>query len=267
MLYILLIFQRLFSFPRFLSYFIYDKLIAFKFIWKKRFNGWGIHLYTGRFGAGKSAFMVSDAYKLCKKYPQLSIVTNIKLINFPAYTNILPLNNALDILNAPHDSLVLIDEIGTIFNSRDFSSGKAAVPKPLYQHLCQCRKRRMMILATVQKYNLLDKQIRDVSADVTSCSTWMKHPYSRMMTAKTYDIDEYDMYTANRTYKPILDYARIKIQRNIYRNLYDTSELVQGMLQKEYLSDDEILKNQADSSSITALDKQQRKSIKKRLRI
>ena len=81
--------------------------------------------------------------KLMNKYPQLHILTNINIKNFPDYTEIIPLNTAQDILNAPKNTLVLIDEIGTIFNSRDFSGGKCAVPKPLFQHLCQCRKRRM----------------------------------------------------------------------------------------------------------------------------
>lgn len=122
--------------------------------------------------------MVAEAYELCRKYPQLHILTNINIKNFPDYTEILPLNTAQDILNAPKNTLVLIDEIGTIFNSRDFSGGKCAVPKPLFQHLCQCRKRRMMIYATVQRFNLLDKQIRDITADVTACHTHFKHPFA-----------------------------------------------------------------------------------------
>lgn len=174
---ITLLFKKSFAFPLFLYYQIYDKIIYRYFRKKKLFPGWGIHLFTGKFGQGKTSLMTIKAYKLCKKYPQLHVLTNIKLLNFPEHTKILPLNTAQDILNAPTDTLVLIDEIGTLFNSRDFSTGKNSVPKPVFQHLCQVRKRHMMIYATVQRFNLLDKQIRDITATVTECSASFKHPF------------------------------------------------------------------------------------------
>ncbi len=251
--------------PMLTAYLAYDKCCSAYFNWKQLFNGWGIHLFVGKFGAGKTSLMVTKAYHLCLQYPQLNILTNIKLRNFPEYTKILPLNTAQDILNAPKNTLVLIDEIGTIFNSRDFSGGKCAVPKPLFQHLCQCRKRRMMIYATVQRFNLLDKQIRDITADVTACHTHFKHPYARIQTGYTYDIDEYELYSENKTYSPVSLYNKTYIQRNKYRQLYDTSELVTNMLAKEYLTDSEILANRDGIETNTLpLDKKQKKSIRKR---
>lgn len=208
--------------PALTAYVAYDKATALYFNWKQLFQGWGIHLYVGKFGAGKASLMVTEAYKLCCKYPQLHIVTNIKLSGFPEYTKIYPLNSPQDILNAPKNTLVLIDEIGTIFNSRDFSGGRNSVPKSLYQHLCQCRKRRMMILATVQRFNLLDKQIRDITADVTACRTHFRHPFTRLMTGYKYDIEEYEMYSENHSYTPVCSSTVTHLQRNQYRKLYDT---------------------------------------------
>lgn len=253
-----------FRFPAFFMYHGYDRTMSLYFNWRNIFQGWGIHLFTGKFGAGKTSLMVCEAYKLCEKYPQLHILTNIKLQNFPEYTQILPLNTAQDILNAPKNTLVLIDEIGTIFNSRDFSGGRNSVPKSLYQHLCQCRKRRMMIMATVQRFNLLDKQIRDITADVTACKTHFKHPFTRIMTGYTYDIEEYEMYTENKSYTPVVSYTTTHLQRNQYRKLYDTSELVTNMLNKEYLSDEEILQNRGETTSNTIpLDKKQNKRLRR----
>ena len=163
------------------------------------------------------------------------------------------------------EGVVLIDEIGTIFNSRDFSGGKCAVPKPLFQHLCQCRKRRMMIYATVQRFNLLDKQIRDITADVTACHTHFKHPFCRIQTGYTYDIEEYELYSENKAYTPAQMYNRTYLQTNKRRQLYDTSQLVTNMLQKEYLSDEEILANRVGIEPNTQpLDRKQKKSIRKR---
>jgi hypothetical protein len=165
----------------------------------------------------------------------------MELSNFPEHTKILKLETAQDILNAPSDTLVIIDEIGTIFNSRDFSTGKTAVPKVLFQHLCQCRHRRIMIYGTVQRFNLLDKQIRDISADVTVCSCHFKHPFSRLCVMRNFDIDEFETLQANRLYKPMPYAVSCYIQKEQFRNLYDTTEMVNGMLKKEYLSDSEIL--------------------------
>ncbi len=253
------------NFSQIVCYSVYDRVLFAHYKMKYDFNGWGVHLFTGRFGAGKTSYMVKRAYDLAFQYPQLSILTNIKLQNFPYWTNIIQLNNAKDILEAPANTLVLIDEIGTIFNSRDFSGGKCAVPKPLFQHLCQCRKRKMMIFGTVQRFNLLDKQIRDITADVTACHSHWAHPFCRWQTAYTFDIEEYELYSENKTYKPRCLRSDLIIQSNHVRNLYDTSQLVDNMLNKEYLSDSEIVANRGEpNSDLSVLDRKQNRKLKNR---
>lgn len=259
-----ILFSKFFKLPNFLMYFSYD-LCKYVYCrsWKK-FFGWGIHLFVGRFGSSKTSSMVQLAYKLAKKYPQLHILTNIRLENFPKHTKIFELKTAQDILKAPQSTLVLIDEIGTIFNSRDFNTSKTAVPKTLFQHLCQCRKRNMMIYATVQRYNLLDKQIRDITADVTTCSISFKHPFSRFIMLKTYDIEEFETYQTNKLYKPQISNCNVFVQSELNRQLYDTSQLIDNMLQKEYLDDREILSNREMCSSYSYIDKQTKKAYNRR---
>lgn len=249
MAFLLLFFKKVYHFPAMFYYYIYDKLLFIYFRKIRLFPGWGIHLYTGKFGQGKTSSMTIKAYKLACKYPQLHILTNINLTNFPKHTAIIPLRTANDILNAPENTLVLIDEIGTLFNSRDFSSGKNSVPKPVFQHLCQCRKRHMQIFGTVQRFNLLDKQIRDITATVTDCSATLRYPFSRMFTEVTYDIEEYEAWTANRMYNPTPSYTSVVIQTDQYRQLYDTTQLIQGLLTAEYEDDETILRNQGTIDS------------------
>lgn len=260
---IVLFFKKLFLFPCFMYYHIYDKLIYSFYRKKLLFPGWGIHLFTGKFGQGKTSLMTILAYKMCKKYKQLSVVTNIDLSNFPSWTQILPLKTADDILHAPDNSLILIDEIGTLFNSRDFSTGKNSVPKPVFQHLCQCRKKHLMILATVQRFNLLDKQIRDITATVCECHASFAHPFSRMLTGLRYDIEEYEAFVSNKMYIPRIDHTFVFIQSEKYRHLYDTSQLIQGLLTSEYLSDEEILRNQGVISEYSDGSKEAQKAYRK----
>lgn len=261
-----LLFQKLRLYPTFLLYYFYDRLVYRYYSKQKLFYGWGIHLFTGKFGAGKTSLMVIKAYELCKKYPQLHILTNLQLTNFPEHTKIMHLNCVDDILQAPENTLVLIDEIGTIFNSRDFMSGKKSVPKSLFQHLCQCRHRRLMIMGTVQRFLLLDKQIRDISATVTECRCSFKHPFSRMLTGVMYDIDEYEALTQNPLYIPRSMDSYVYIQSEKYRHLYDTAEMVSGMLEMEYLSDDEILRNRGEAILFSDGSKEAQKAYRKAAR-
>lgn len=251
------------SFPEFLMYYFYDICIYISLKMYKNFYGWGIHLITGRFGAGKSSVMCKIAYDICSKYKHMSILSNLDISCFPDGVEVLKLETAQDILNAPNDCVVLIDEIGTIFNSRDFSSGKVAVPKILFQHLCQCRKRNMIIYGTVQKYKLLDKQIRDISADVTVCHSYFKHPFTRMITCHTYDVDDYDLYTTNPMYVPKSINSFAYVQRGLYRHLYDTDQLIDNMLSKDYISDDDIVKNRGDvSASLSSVSRRESRQVR-----
>lgn len=253
-------------FPMFIYYFVYD--ICTYFYYKKYyvFYGWGVHLFTGKFGQGKSSLATIETYEYCKKYPKLHVLTNLELKNFPVHTKILPLKTSDDILRAPKNTIVLIDEIGSIFNSRDFSSGKKAVPKAVYQHLVQCRKRNMMIFGTVQRYNLLDKQIRDISATVTTCSASPKHPFTRMLTGLIYDTDEYESFVNNTLYRPRVSDIKVYIQKDMYRSLYDTRELIQGFLESEYDSDYEILRNR-QNVNVPDGSKETLKAYKKRKKL
>ena len=265
-MYFKILLKKIRLFPLFLMYIVYDFLVYKSYNQDKLYYGWGIHLFTGKFGAGKTSFAVINAYHECKKYPQITLLTNLCVSNFPKHTNILKLNNIDDILNAPDDTIVLIDEIGTIFNSRDFMSGKKSVPKALFQMICQCRKRRMKIYGTVQKYLFLDKQIRDSSDTVTECRSSFRHPFSRMLTGVTYSTQEYEAMLQNPLYTPHASYFDVVIQTEKYRHLYDTSEMVKGMLQMEYYDDETILRNRGEVQLFSDGSKEGQKAYKKSMR-
>lgn len=241
-----LFFQRLVKTPHFLVLIIKDLYVYWKSHRWEKFEGWGLHIYCGKFGAGKTCTMVRDCYNLCCRYKGLTVITNLKLIGFPDDTIIKPLRTIDDILNAPDNTIVLIDEIGTIFNSRDFMGNKEnCLPKALFQHLCQCRHRFMMIMGTVQRWGFLDKQLRDITSDVTICSTFAPHPFSRMVTNRCYSAEEYDLFYQSplRPLQPLS--TEVWIQTDFFRNLYDTKEMVSTMLTQKYISDEEIARNRA----------------------
>ncbi len=229
----------------------------------ERFNYWGLHLFLGRFGGGKTISAVRRCYNICKSHRDVTVLTNLTLTNFPEDTKIIKLVNSEQIRELPDKSIVLIDEIGTIFNSRDFASSKKSVPKPVYQVILQCRHRRIMLLGTVQRWNLLDKQLRDIADTVTECHSYLPDPFARYTTCSEYDAQMYDKWFSN----PLLPLNRIGyygyVQTDDLREKYDTIEMVEGMLDAEYISDSEILANRAgadfDPHEVSASKKSQRK--------
>ena len=57
--------------------------------------------------------------------------------------------------------------------------------------------------------------------------------------------------------------STVCIQKDFYRELYDTSNLIKGLLSKEYLSDEEILRNQGAAPDFVDVSKDGQKAFKK----
>lgn len=230
-------FQYLVRIPVFTYYLVTDyiKLKIQKYF--DYFHFWGLHIYVAKFGGGKTSSMVQRAYKLAKAYPEMTIITNITLQNFPKHTVIKQLKTIDDIINAPNQTLIVIDEIGTIFNSRDFQNGKT-MPKMLFQYICQVRHREIMILGTAQRWHFLDKQLRDICDTVNVCRSHSKHPLTRITTIMQYDALEYDLAYTNAMITCPPTGVQVRLQTDKSRALYDTKEMVQTALKAEY--DDEL---------------------------
>jgi len=263
-IFVQLFINKLILFPNFLFFCFRDRYHSIKEKWHLIFEGWGLHIYVAKFGGGKSSSMIYDAFKIAQKYPQVTILTNLKLFNFPKHTQILRLKSPQDILKAPDNCLVLIDEIGTIFNSRDYAKSKESVPKILFQHLCQCRKRHLMIFATSQRWNFVDKQLRDIVATVRKTSMTFAHPFSRMCTVRVFDAVEYDKAFTN----PLLPLTPLRayayVQTDKLRNSYDTAELIETMINADYISDTEILQNRGIADiEVTEISKKASRKLKK----
>lgn len=78
MIYFSVFIQKLKAFPKFMFWIIKDLIRYIKnHLWKE-FSGWGLHIYVGKFGSGKTCSMVRDAYNLACKYKGLHIVTNLR---------------------------------------------------------------------------------------------------------------------------------------------------------------------------------------------
>ena len=241
----------------------------------KHFHLFGLHIYLGKFGQGKTCSMVRDAWLLASKYEDVTILTNLKLYNFPDNVRILELRCIQDILDAPDNTIVLIDEIGTIFNSRDFQKNQRkgkdkdpeGLPKVLFQHICQVRHRNMVVFGTVQRWGFLEKQLRLITKTVTVCSAFPDAPFSRMITNYVYDGEEYDLFYQSpmRPLEPLG--VDVWVQTDFIRSLYDTKEMVKTMLTMDYVSDEETERGQSfeDIDIPSGLDKKAERRLRSNL--
>lgn len=263
----IIFFKSLLKLPKAICWWVLDLIRYVRYKLYRNFDRWGLHLFVGKFGAGKTSTMVWYAHLLAKQYKTLTVLTNLHLRDFPKHTKIRQLNTIEDILSAPSDTLVLIDEIGTIFNSRDFVSGKGSIPKHLFQHLCQCRKRRMMIWGTVQRYNFLDKQLRDITDTVYVTRCIFGHPFSRLVTVRRYDAAEYDVAHNNPLLPlPILS-GDVYIQTDRLRSMYQTDELIETFLDKdpsEFMTDEEVMESRGETPIIFTAEGNGKKRKKRR---
>lgn len=113
----------------------------------------------------------------------------------------------------------------------------------------------------------MDKQLRQITADVTVCSSAFSHPFSRMVTNRVYDAREYTMFFENPLLPLTALYIDCYVQTDKLRALYDTKEMVETLMKMEYIPDSEILANQTGDpgtpSEVPADRKKQRELLQK----
>lgn len=182
--------------------------------------------------------MKCDAYEIALRYPQVTILTNMTLLNFPSHTKIVDLVNYSQIINSPENTLIVLDEISTVFNSRDWL--KDGVPAPLLGQLLQVRKQHKMMFATAQVFFHVDKLIRDITFSVRDCRCFC----GRWNIVTSYEGKDYESRGDNVEKKPrVLKFYGF-IQTDKIRNLYNTYEMVEKMKKTKYISDIEVLEKQ-----------------------
>lgn len=203
------IFRRfLIQSPKFFYYKYLDLLNAKK----DYFKLYGLRLYCGRQGAGKTIGLVYDLERYRKRYPRVKIYTNFGYKHQTA-----PLTSLNDLLNPSlkngTDGVIFaIDEIQNEFscaNSKDF-------PETLLSQVTQQRKQRVCILATSQVFTRVAKPLREQCFIVVVCQTL----FSRYTRLKYYDADAYIEYADN----PSRDKRR-KLRKKDYQSFVQTDSL------------------------------------------
>lgn len=249
----------IFNLHRTVLYAFLDIYMWFKLKKWKDFNLYGISMYIGMFGHGKTLSMTHQARLIYEKFgDSVRFISNYKLNGIP-YIPLINFNQLVD-LGEEEDNryvgtVVLIDEIENVLSHRNFAN----FPLPLLHMLTQQRKKKVFILCSAQRFFMVDKLWRSITTNVYNCNKYWRFQH----------IEQYDAWDLEQS----MNYQNIKRNSNVWwfvRNTdylsYDTSEMVKKSTAEDFISNDDALvrKGLDAMSNIDGIEHKSR-SLKKKL--
>ena len=184
----------------------------------REFNLYGIDIFVGMFGHGKTLSMTHRARMIYKQFgDSIRFISNYKLVGIP-YIDLVNFNQLVD-LGEEDDSIyqgtvVLIDEVENLLGNRNFSK----FPLQLLHLLTQQRKKKCYIMASCQRFSTVDKMFRILANHVFNCNK-----YWRFQHVEVYDAWDLEQAQNYRDIKRLGN--KWFFVKNQDYNSYDTSEI------------------------------------------
>lgn len=186
----------------------------------KKFNEYGLTIYTGMQGAGKTVSLVERLEEIRHKYPDVLIGTNFGYLHEDFV-----LTDWSQILEMRHDKGIIfcIDEIQNefdVYNSKNFDIN-------LLKVVTQQRKQGIKIFGTSQVFSRVSKPLREQTFEVVKCKT----AFGRWTKQKCYAADYYNQYIDNpEMFKKVRPkWKKSFVQNDYIRGIYDSYKVIQAM--------------------------------------
>ena len=199
------------DFPRLLGRAFYESL--------NNFNDYGIIIFYGPQGCGKTMAVTHYAQKIWAKYPTSKIGSNYHLMiqDFPVKS----LKDLVKYNNLDVPQIFCIDEIQKWANSRNWQHLDMSV----LGEICYNRKHKRLLLGTAQSISMVDKQFRIQSG----CGEFRRcHTFKGFITLVIRFQPKFDM-DGNITEKRFKGFY-IFLQDEVLRYLYDTLEVINNQI-------------------------------------
>lgn len=195
----------------------------------KKFNEYGLTLFEGCQGAGKSISMIKQLNDYRNEFGNdLFIATNCEF----KYQD-MQLERFEDILLAVQRSKEL-NCIGCVIGwdeiQNDFDNQIRTYPIAILRTITQQRKQGIKILATSQVFTRVAKVIREQTFEVVHCKTFA----NRWTFQKYYNAIDYEYYISNIEKNEKAEKLRPKMRYNFVqddeiRNLYDSYAVIKSL--------------------------------------
>lgn len=197
-------------------YIFYDLFDYLKNKKWKTYKEYGIYLYGGSFGNGKTLSIVRKVNQIYKKYDNIEVISNVDL-NIP-YTKFEYFEQFIEPVPGGITRIFVIDELGSLMNSRNYKNNKISETEFLY-HLMQVRKEHKVLLASTQRFGMCDKLFREVAVYWIECSHFWR--FYRHLYYDAYDLE----FSQNPSLvKPL--FSRCYFADNKLFSSYNTFQLV-----------------------------------------
>jgi hypothetical protein len=204
----------------------------------RSFNDYGLRLYSGCQGSGKTTSMVEQLENYRKEYEGLFIATNFGYVHQD-----LALETLEDLVTLP--KLVRdLGYIGLVIGwdeiQNDFDNTTRNFPITVLRTITQQRKQAIKILATSQVFTRVAKPIREQTFEVVQCRTLLE----RWVFQKWYDPLEYEYWIANANKDNKLRVKRKYnfVQTDDLRALYDSYAVIDNLDRQTKLSLEERIR-------------------------
>lgn len=129
----------------------------------KQYPVWGIYMFVAKPGNGKTISMTEHIERVKKEHPEIKVFTNF---NYKFQDGVI--SNWKDIVNAPDNSLIAIDEIHMIFGSINYSD----FPIEMLGEITQNRHSRKQFITSTQDYDLVNVNFKRVCNFIVLCKNF-----------------------------------------------------------------------------------------------
>lgn len=137
-------------------------------IWKK-YDKYGIYIYGGLYGSGKTLSIARYCTKIYKHYDNVKFISNIDLHNIP-FERFEYFEQLMEEPDYDGQCIVyVIDEIGSLMNARNYKNNRIGETQFLYT-LNQIRKQNKTLLLASQRFGMCDKNFRQCAVQWIECS-------------------------------------------------------------------------------------------------
>ena len=173
--------------------FLFLRLVS-KDLWRlwrhrERRYPWGLYLYVGLPGSGKTLSMVEYLYRAKRIYPGCKIYTNFRCDVADGF-----IERVQEIVDISCDDGVIIalDEVQVNFHARDWKDfgvvkGSNKPGMELIRTITHNRKMKKQILLTTQYFSAVEKTLRELSNFIIECRCFLgRWVFQRAFTQEYY---------------------------------------------------------------------------------
>lgn len=230
------------NFGRIYFYGIKDTILYFKEKKWLEFNYFGIDMFIGMFGHGKTLSMCHRANQIYERFgDKVRFISNVDLKTIPYE----PLINFVQLVNLGEEdddyvgTVVLLDEVENLLSNRNFAN----FPLALMHMLTQQRKKRVYILCSAQRFFMVDKLFRSITTNVYDCSKGWRFEHVR-----GFDAWDYENAMNSQLLQPACNFWWFVTDKDY--SLYDTSQMIMKGSAEDFISNDEALQRKGLDSTV-----------------